>query len=70
MFGNPTKVTSAERPKVNIDLWYHYVFFVSLCLTYKVRIMSLALTVFAKNRLVLALKQLSLVYSVIEAKKK
>ena len=42
--------TSAEMAKVNLDLWNLFIAIVSLVLTYQVRIMTLALTVF-KNQL-------------------
>ena len=39
----------AERPKVNLDLWNLFIAIVSLDLTYQVRIMTLASTVFKKS---------------------
>ena len=38
----------AERSKVNLDLWNLFIAIVSLGLTYQVRIMTLASTVFKK----------------------
>ena len=38
----------AERSKVNLDLWNLFIAIVSLGLTYQVRIVTLALTVFKK----------------------
>ena len=39
----------AERSKVNLDLWNLFIAIVSLDLTYRVRIMTLASTVFIKS---------------------
>ena len=39
----------AERSKVNLDLWNLFIAIVSLDLTYQVRIMTLASTVFKKS---------------------
>ena len=39
----------AERSKVNLDLWNLYIAIVSIDLTYQVRIMTLASTVFKKS---------------------
>ena len=39
----------AERSKVNLDLWNLFIAVVSLDLTYQVRIMTLASTVFKKS---------------------
>ena len=41
----------AERAKVNLDLWNLFIAFVSLILTYQVRIMTLVSTVFQKTTL-------------------
>ena len=39
----------AERSKVNLDLWNLFIAIVSIDLTYQVRIMTLASTVFKKS---------------------
>ena len=39
----------AEKLKVNLDLWNLFIAIVSLGLTYQVRIMTLASTVFKKS---------------------
>ena len=39
----------AERSKVNLDLWNLFIAIVSLGLTYQVRIITLASTVFKKT---------------------
>ena len=39
----------AERSKVNLDLWNLFIAIVSLDLTYQMRIMTLASTVFKKS---------------------
>ena len=39
----------AERSKVNLDLWNLFIAIVSLDLTYQVRIITLASTVFKKS---------------------
>ena len=39
----------AERSKVNLDLWNLFIVIVSLGITYQVRIMTLASTVFEKS---------------------
>ena len=44
-------MTLAERAKVNLDLWNIFIAIVSLVLTYQVRIMTLASTVFKKSTL-------------------
>ena len=47
--GTPIWATFAERSKVNLDLWNLFIAIVSLVLTYQVRIMTLASTVFKKS---------------------
>ena len=46
--GTPIWVTLAEKLKVNLDLWNLFIAIVSFGLTYQVRIMTLASTVFKK----------------------
>ena len=47
--GNPIRVTSSERSKVNLDLWDLFIAIVPLGLTYLAIIMTLASTVFKKS---------------------
>ena len=47
--GLPIWATLAEKLKVNLDLWNLFIAIVSLGLTYQVRIMTKASTVFKKS---------------------
>ena len=43
--------TLVERSKVNLDLWNLYIAIVTLCLTYQVKIMTMASTDLKKKTL-------------------
>ena len=47
--GTPIKATTAEKSKVNFDLWNLFIAIVSSGLTYQARIKTLASTVFKKS---------------------